>query len=83
MSLHVSTPPPITIAMDPQALFYEKLKNIEERAHKVGLTMTDICKQSGVARATPDRWRKELPKTIQCLQDMETVVAEAEKRNLQ
>lgn len=83
MSLQEATPPPIHVGLEPQALFYEKLRSIEERGHRVGMTMTDICKQSGVARATPDRWRKELPKTIKCLQDMETVVAAAEKRNLQ
>lgn len=60
--------------------FYQYLNDIEHRAHAVGLTMTDLCRESGVARATPDRWRKGLPKTIQNVCDLEAIVVKSERK---
>ena len=60
--------------------FYKYLNDIEHRAHAVGLTMTDLCRESGVARATPDRWRKNLPKTIQNVCDLEAIVIKSERK---
>jgi hypothetical protein len=62
-----------------QQLFYAHLNDLEHRAHAVGLTLTDLCRESKVARATPDRWRKNLPKTIQNVCDLEAVVLKAER----
>lgn len=61
-------------------VFYEYLEKLEQRAHAVGLTLTDLCRESGVSRATPDRWRKSLPKTIQNVCDLEAVVKKAERK---
>lgn len=61
-----------------QEVFYSHLDDLELRAHKLGLTMTDLCSRSGVARATPDRWRKSLPSTVRCMIDLEKVVIDAE-----
>ncbi|MGE4340238.1 MAG: hypothetical protein AB7E55_30440 [Pigmentiphaga sp.] len=62
-------------------VFLERLDNIEKRAHacEPPLTLTHICRNAGIARATPDRWRKKPPKSIELLERMETVVADAEK----
>jgi hypothetical protein len=60
-------------------LFIDRLNYIEERANKIGMTMTHICRESGVARATPDRWRASTPLTLQLIDKMEAAVAEAEK----
>jgi hypothetical protein len=61
-------------------VFYEYLDNLEHRAHAVGMTLTDLCRDSGVSRATPDRWRKSLPKTIQNVCDLEAIVKKAERK---
>lgn len=60
-------------------VFYRYLDDLERRAHAVGLTLTDLCRESKVARATPDRWRKSLPKTIQNVCDLEAIVKDAEE----
>lgn len=59
--------------------FYNRLDALEARGKACGLTLTHICRDSGVARATPDRWRANLPKTVQLIDQMEAVVAKAEK----
>lgn len=69
-----AAPKPGTLSRE----FIDRLNSIEERAHKVGKTMTHICRDSGVARATPDRWRASTPLTLQLIDKMEAVVAEAE-----
>lgn len=61
-------------------VFYKYLDNLERRAHAVGMTLTDLCRDSGVSRATPDRWRKSLPKTIQNVCDLEAIVKKAERK---
>lgn len=59
-------------------VFKERVANVEERAKAVGLNFTSVCKQAGISRATPDRWRKETPKTVKLLTKMEEIVAEKE-----
>lgn len=61
-----------------QEVFYRYLDDMERRAHAVGLTLTDMCRESNVARATPDRWRKSVPLTIKNMCDLEAVVKDAE-----
>lgn len=61
-----------------QEVFYRYLDDIERRANAIGLTLTDMCRESNVARATPDRWRKSLPLTIKNMCDLEAVVKDAE-----
>ena len=60
--------------------FYERIDRIVERGKACGMTLTDICSESGVARATPDRWSAKTPKTIELVDKMEAVVAEAEAK---
>ena len=63
-----------------QEAFYGYLDEIDRRAHAQGLTMTDLCRESKVSRATPDRWRKELPKTIQNVCALEAVEQKHERK---
>lgn len=63
--------------------FQARLNEIEARGKAVGLTLTHICRQSGVARATPDRWRKDTPLSVKLIDKMEAVVIEAEQRAAQ
>ncbi len=65
------------------ALFLETLDSIEDRAKKVGLTITHVCREAGVSRATPDRWRENVPNTIALLDKMLGVVQRAEEAQKQ
>jgi hypothetical protein len=56
--------------------FHEALDQLEVDAKDVGLTLTSICRDTGVSRATPDRWRKKVPNTVKILSDMQKVVDE-------
>lgn len=58
--------------------FKQRIEKIETRAKAVGLNFTSICKEAGVSRATPDRWKKSTPKTIEIVSRMEEIVATAE-----
>lgn len=64
-------------------VFLRRISNIEARANKAGITITHVCRDSGIARATPDRWRKKVPNTIALIDKMEAVVAEAESKAAQ
>lgn len=45
-------------------LFKERLASIEERAKAAGSNMTRVCKATGVARATYERWNHRAPQTV-------------------
>lgn len=55
-------------------VFHGALDQLEADAKQQGLTLTSICRDTGVSRATPDRWRKEVPKTVELLGRMQEVV---------
>ena len=57
-------------------VFKERIKKIEADAREVGLNFTSICKKAGISRATPDRWQRDIPKTIKIVAKMEEIVAE-------
>lgn len=57
-------------------VFRERLDQVEEGAKAAGINMTVVCKDAGISRATPDRWRRKLPKTIEIVDKMEKVVAD-------
>jgi hypothetical protein len=59
-------------------VFHERIDEINRRAIAAGITITQVCRESGAARATPDRWRKKAPKTIELIDEMEKVVVAAE-----
>lgn len=56
--------------------FNAALDQLEKDAAAVGLTLTSICRTTKVSRATPDRWRKETPKTVDILASMQKVVSD-------
>lgn len=55
--------------------FKERLSNIENEAKTLGINWTVICKEAGLSRATPDRWKKHTPKTVQIVDRMEQILA--------
>lgn len=56
-------------------VFRDRLDKVEAAAKAAGINMTVVCKEAGISRATPDRWRRKLPKTIDIIDKMEKVVA--------
>ena len=59
-------------------VFKQRIEKIEARAKAVGLNYTSICKEAGISRATPDRWKKSTPKTVAIVTKMEEIVARRE-----
>lgn len=55
--------------------FRATVSAIEEEAKECGLNWTSICKEAGLSRATPDRWKKKTPKTIEVVTKMQQIVA--------
>lgn len=56
-------------------VFRERITKIDKDAQAAGINMTTVCKEAGVSRATPDRWRRKLPKTVEIIENMESIVA--------
>lgn len=56
--------------------FYDAMDKLEADAKAAGLNFTQICKETGISRATPDRWKKHLPKTVELVTRMQQVVAQ-------
>lgn len=59
--------------------FTDRLKNIEERAKAAGSNMTQVCKKTGVARATYERWGHRPPQTIAKVDELEAEVVRLER----
>lgn len=58
-------------------LFRQRLDDLEREALRSGLNLTALCKRAGISRATPDRWRRRLPKTIQIIDSLEVALTQA------
>jgi hypothetical protein len=57
--------------------FRERVELLEQDARYAGTNLTEVCREAGVSRATPDRWKKNPPRTIQLLTLMEEIIAKA------
>lgn len=55
--------------------FRDRLKKIENDARDAGMNLTGICKELGISRATPDRWKRNTPTTIKIMADMEALIS--------
>lgn len=58
-----------------EQVFNERLRKLEKDAHDAGINMTVVCAEAGIGRATPDRWKRSVPKTVKILDTMEKIVA--------
>ena len=57
------------------AVFRARIAKLENDAKAAGMNFTTICKEVGVSRATPDRWKRGTPRTIEIVAQMEKFVA--------
>jgi len=59
--------------------FQQRLDAIDARAKAAGTSLTELCRKSGTARSTPDRWRKVTPKTVLIVTQLEAELTAIEK----
>lgn len=55
--------------------FRARIAKIEADAKACGLNWTSLCIQAGISRATPDRWKKKTPKTVEVVTKIENIIA--------
>lgn len=60
------------------AEFDSRLASIEARAKAVGSNITQVCKKTGIARATYERWRERAPQTVSKVDELEAEVLRLE-----
>jgi transposase-like protein len=60
--------------------FIASLDEVERRAKAAGSSITALCREAGVARATPDRWRNKAPETIDVMDRLLTALNQAEEK---
>lgn len=61
--------------------FKSRISDIKKRAKAAGTSMTALCQDTGIARATPDRWTLRTPKTIKLIDELEQALVKAERAN--
>lgn len=59
--------------------FQGRLADIESRAKAAGSNITQVCRKTGVARATYERWVQRAPQTITKVDELEAEVIRLEK----
>jgi hypothetical protein len=65
---------PTTFAAELQG----RLQSIESRAKAAGSNLTQVCKKTGIARATVERWRYRAPQSVTKLDELEAEVVRLE-----
>lgn len=63
-----------------EAEFKRRVDDIRARATAAGTSITALCQATGIARATPDRWAKRTPKTVELVDVLEQALVEAEQQ---
>ncbi len=61
------------------ALMADRLQEIERRAKAVGSNVTQVCKATGIARATYERWRNRAPQTVAKVDELMAEVERLER----
>lgn len=60
-------------------IFNERTADILARAKQGEISLNQICRGAGAARATPDRWAQRVPKSIKLVDDIEAELARLER----
>lgn len=58
---------------------HTRLANLEARAKAVGSNITQVCKKTGIARATYERWVQRAPQSVSKVDELEEEVARLER----
>lgn len=54
--------------------FKAALAGIEAGAQEAGVSISEICRETGISRTTPDRWKAKTPNTIELIAKMQNAV---------
>lgn len=54
--------------------FKDALAGVEAGAKEAGSSITEICRETGISRTTPDRWKENPPITIELVAKMQDAV---------
>lgn len=57
-------------------VFTEALTQLERDAKAAGSSLTAVCREAGISRTTPDRWKERPPATVATLARLQEVVAD-------
>ena len=60
--------------------FRNAVNSIRQRALGTGMSVSELCRQSGVSRTAFDRWGSSIPNTITLVDKLETTVRKAEQK---
>lgn len=58
---------------------HSRLANLETRAKAVGSNITQVCKKTGIARATYERWVQRAPQSVSKVDELEEEVVRLER----
>lgn len=58
--------------------FTERMRDIAARASRLGISISELCRRTDTARATPDRWMRRPPKSIETMAAFERELDKAE-----
>lgn len=61
-------------------VFTEAVDKLTEDAKEAGVPLSEVCSEVGLSRATPSRWKRKLPLTIQRIKDMQEAVGRVKAR---
>ena len=64
----------INTEKDFEQLFRETLDKLEEDAKSVGSNLTELCREAGISRTTPDRWKAQAPITVRHIANLQLIV---------
>ena len=56
-----------------------RLIALEKRAKRAGSNITQVCKTTGIARATYERWMERAPQSVTKMDELEAEVARLEE----
>lgn len=59
--------------------FNDALAEIESGAKDAGSSITEICREQGISRTTPDRWKADTPNTVKLVARLQDAVARKKK----
>lgn len=59
---------------DFETVFRKTVTEMEAEAREAGTNLTEVCRETGVSRATPDRWKRRAPKTIRNVAQMQRAI---------
>lgn len=62
-------------------IFNDAVDALETDAEAAGTNITAVCRDAGVSRAAPVRWKKEPPLTVRLVAKMQDRIKEIKKEN--